>query len=109
MIGATYGVNALNAGLDAPGVLIRLKYGRDGADDALKMQMLDRTTSERFTHAVLVSSDGGFSASVELLGQLGLFTTVIPGASRLSKKLRRAANEIAPRLGDIGAPGPDMA
>ena len=94
VIGATYGINAFNAKLDAPGALTVLRYGDNGADRALQAQMQDPTTWGRYDRMVLVSSDGGFTAAVSDDAAHGMHTIVVGGASQISKTLRLAAHEV---------------
>lgn len=100
IIGGSYGINALNAGIDEPGALKVLCRGSDGADRALQRQMLDPTTCRRFGRLVLVSSDGGFASALAACAARGMRTVVVPGASALSRRLMLAAQEV--RAVDFG-------
>ena len=91
VVGATYGINAFNAGLDCPGGLTVLKRGPDGADRALQEQMLNERTWSRFDRLVLVSSDGGFADALSVCAARGMDTLLVAGASSVSRSLRLAA------------------
>jgi hypothetical protein len=83
-----------------PGALRLWRSGPNGADLALINQMGDLRVMRRFGHVTLCSGDGIFTESLAGLAAVGIKTTVVSQADRLSRRLRLAAQQIVTLHGD---------
>jgi hypothetical protein len=74
----------------------RLLVGRgvDGADLRLVEDLLDEPQAKRSSRVVIASGDGRFADPALELREAGVHVTVVAHSSKLSGRLRRAANEV---------------
>lgn len=77
-----------------PGGRRRWRSGPDGADLALIEEMRDLRVMVQFSRVTLCSGDGIFAESLTALAAIGIETTVVSTADRLSRRLRLAAHQI---------------
>lgn len=78
-----------------PGAAVRCRGGEDGADRALTEHVADLAAVARgYEQVVIGSGDHHFIACVRSLRGLGLRTTVVARADKLSHQLRRAADRV---------------
>ena len=72
----------------------RWRSGPDDADLTLIEEMRDLRVMVQFSRVTLCSGDGIFAESLTALAAIGIETTVVSTADRLSRRLRLAAHQI---------------
>jgi NYN domain len=91
---ATSHLALLNAGLGWPGARYRVRSGKDGADLELIDVLEHENVAARFSHVVIGSGDGGFTAAAAALAARGIRITVVSRWGSLAYELAKVAGEV---------------
>lgn len=95
-VGVSSSQAGLAAGLAMPGALLRIRWGRDGAERALLAE-IDLDWIAAHCHEVfVVSGDGSFADAMSELGRRNVFVTCVADSDRVSRRSRMACHRFIP-------------
>jgi hypothetical protein len=93
-VGINAWVNAPLLGFEWSGARLLVGRGIDGADKRLIEDLVDEPQAARSARVVIASGDGRFAAAAEHLKARGAHLVVVSRPDSLSRRLRKAANEV---------------